>query len=93
MEFGLTKDLVDIIVRNYLKKNKQPPISQGIPGKIGGQDLERDGHVSVKEHLSTLAKRANASHPNIINAWFDNVESLFQKIALDPVTSSGQNRI
>ena len=33
MEFGLTKDLVDTIVRNYLKEKKLPPISQGIPGK------------------------------------------------------------
>ena len=74
-------------------KTSYPQFLKEFQEKIGGQDLERDGHVSVKEHLSTLAKRANASHPNIINAWFDNVEFLFQKIALDPVTSSGQNRI
>ena len=34
MGFGLTKYLVDIIVRDYLKENKLPnPFSQGISGK------------------------------------------------------------
>ena len=90
MGFGLTKYLVDIIVRDYLKENKLPnPFSQGIPGKDWWTRFrKRWPCISEKKpHHLISKKRADASHSNIINAWFDNLESLFQKIALDPVTS------
>ena len=95
MGFGLTKDLVDIIVKDYLMENKLPnPFSHGIPGKDRWTRFRKRWPCISKrkpQHLSK--KRADASHPSMIDAWFDNLESLFQKIALDPATSSQQNRI
>ena len=79
MGFGLTKYLADIIVRDYLMENKLPnPFSQGIPGKDWWTRFRKRWPCisERKSHHLISKKRADASHPNIINTWFDNLESL-----------------
>jgi len=89
--FGLTKELVGIVIRDYLKY--QPahpnPFHHGIPGNdwwsLFLKRWKCDLSIRKPQHLST--NRATAATPEAISAWFDQVESFISKTGLAEMPS------
>ena len=75
MGFGLTKDLIDVVIVDYLKDNGiENPFAKNVPGKDWWQRFMKRWPILSErkpQHLST--KRAQAGNRVILNAWFDKV--------------------
>ena len=84
--FGLTKELVGVVVRDYL--NDQPlrrnPFHDGIPGKDWWKlFLKRwASQLSIRKPQHLPTHRAAGSSPEVMDEWFQRVESLFQSSGL-----------
>ena len=84
--FGLTKDLVLIVICDYL--NDQPlrpnPFCDGIPGKdwwsLFLKHLTSQLGLRKPQHLPT--RRASAALPEVMAEWFKRFESLFSETDL-----------
>ena len=86
MGFGLTRDLVQVVIHAYLQDHDIPnPFTGGVPGKDWWQRFMR-WWPSLSErkpqHLST--KRAQAADGEIVYAWFDKVEAVLSSAGLNP---------
>ena len=84
--FGLTKDLVGVIIHDYLKdqSTRPTPFQHGIPGHDWWRlFLKRwNTQLSVRKPQHLPTSRASAVTPQAIEAWFDKVESVLSKIGL-----------
>ena len=71
--FGLTKNLVEVVLFEHIKAANSKPILQRIGIPWSERFLRRWPCLSEckPQHL-----RAEASHPEVINGWFDRVEEL-----------------
>lgn len=85
MGFGLTRNLVEIVLVEYIKEQQIPnPFRSGIPGRDWWERfLRRWPCLSERKPQHLSKKRAEASHPDIINGWFDRVEELARSVSLD----------
>ena len=85
MGFGLTRDLVEIVLFEYIKQQQIPnPFPTGIPGRDWWQRfLSRWPCLGERKPQHLSKKRSEASHPEIINGWFDRVEELARSVSLD----------
>ena len=93
MGFGLTKALVDVVVHRYLlERGIANPFTNGIPGRDWWQRfLKRWPCLSERKPQHLSKKRMEASHTDIICAWFDKVEKALEEAGLDPTdTNTGQ---
>ena len=84
--FGLTKDLVGVIIHDYLKDQptRPNPFQHGIPGHDWWRlFLKRwNTQLSVRKPQHLPTSRASAARPQAIEAWFDKVKSVLRKIGL-----------
>jgi len=82
---------VEVVLFEYIKEQQIPnPFHNGIPGETGGHFLRRWPCLSERKPQHLSKKRAEASHPEIINGWFDRVEELARSVSLnfsDPATA------
>ena len=95
--FGLTKELVGVIVRNYLKDQpfRPNPFRSGVPGKDWWSRFlkwwARELTVRKPQHL--LTHRATTSE-DMICQWFQRVENMFVKTGLNHLSPNDlQHRI
>ena len=67
--FGLTRDLVEIVLFEYIKEQQIPnPFPSGIPGRDWWQRfMKRWPCLSERKPQHLSKSRAKASHPEIIN--------------------------
>ena len=95
MGFGLARSLVEIVLTEYIKEQQIPnPFRSGIPGQDWWERFLRRWPCSSErkpQHLSN--KRAEASHPDVINGWFDQVEELARSVDLDLSDPESTNRL
>ena len=86
MGYGMTRDLVDAVIFDYLKDTGKPnPFTGGVPGRSWWRSFLKRWPILRErkpQHLSK--KRAKAGNPDIINAWFDKLDSIFSEAGLDP---------
>ena len=78
MGFGLTKELIEVVVLDYIKENniKVPSFTGGIPGKDWWQRFFKRWPTLANRKPQHLSKhRAKAANPAIVEAWFDKVEA------------------
>ena len=84
--FGLTKDLVGVVICDYMKDQpmRPNPFQQGIPGHdwwwLFMKRWKSQLSIRKPQHLPT--NRANAATPEVIGAWFDKFESVLRRIGL-----------
>ena len=85
MGFGLTKDLIDVVIVDYLKDNGiENPFANNVPGKDWWQRFMKRWPILSErkpQHLST--KRAQAGNRVILNVWFDKAEEVLSNAGLD----------
>ena len=95
MGFGITKEVVTTVVRDYVTQNSiQNPFSHGAPGKDWWQRFMKRWPCLSEHKSQHLSKsRADASHADIINSWFNNLETLFSRIGLNSSDPQFANRI
>ena len=95
MRYGLTKDLVEVVIYDYLKENDIPnPFTGGVPGRDWWQRfLKRWPHFSERKPQHLSKKRAQAGNGDIINAWFDKLNEVFSSAGLDPYNPSVASRL
>lgn len=95
MGFGLTKDLVGVVIVDYLKSNNIPnPFVNDMPGKDWWQRFMKRWPILSErkpQHLST--KRAQAGNAEILTAWFDQVEDVLRSAGIDPCDPSAATRL
>ena len=86
MGFGITRELVEVVLFDYIKENDIPnPFNGGVPGRDWWQGFMRRWPMLSErkpQHLSL--KRAQAGDKEIIGAWFDEVNAMLTKAGLDP---------
>ena len=84
--FGMTKELVGVIIHDYLKDQptQSNPFQHGVPGKDWWQLFlkrwEKAAGVRKPQHLPT-SQASTASHEAIGN-WFDRLEYFLSKVGL-----------
>ena len=95
MGYGLTKDLVEVVIYDYLKENDIPnPFTGGVPGRDWWQRfLKRWPRLSERKPQHLSKKRAQAGNGDIINAWFDKLDEVFSSAGLDPHNPSVASRL
>jgi hypothetical protein len=97
MGFGLTKELVNVVVRDYIREKQIPnPFRDGVPGRDWWSRFKsRWPCINERQPQHLSKKRSSASHPAILNAWFDNLKSIFEKqeFHLPHLLVSEENRI
>ena len=94
MGFGLTRSLVEIVLTEYIKEQQIPnPFHSGIPGQDWWERfLRRWPCLSERKPQHLSKKRAETSHPDVINGWFDRVEEL-ASVDLDLSDPASANRL
>ena len=84
--FGLTKDLVGVVIHDYLKDQpaRPNPFQHGVPGHDWWRlFLKRwDSQLSMRKPQHLPTSQATATTPEVIGAWFDKVESVLSTIGL-----------
>ena len=86
MGFELTKELVGIVICDYL--NDQPghpnPFSSGVPGEDWWQRFHKRWHseLSVRKPQHLPTHRALSATPEVIYGWFECVQQLFDETKL-----------
>ena len=90
MGFGLTKAVVEVVVFEYLKdKSILNPFNDGVPGKDWwSRFLKCWPCISQRRPQHLSSKRAAASSEDIIQAWFDKLDELFQELHTDATDPS-----
>ena len=88
--FGLTKEIANVVISDYLKENKIPnPFHNGIPGRDWWERFKKRWPcISERQPQLLCKKRLTASHSSIINAWFDNLKCVFEKSGLSVTNQS-----
>ena len=86
MGYGLTRELVEQIVYQYLKDNEIPnPFVGGMPGRDWWERFrKRWPCLSERKPQNLSRKRAQAGNVDVINAWFDQLDQVFTNVAFDP---------
>ena len=80
MRFELMKELVDIVIRDYL--NNQPgrpnPFSSGVPGEDWWQCFLKHWHseLSVQKPQQLPTHHAFSATPQVMDGWFKHVQQL-----------------
>ena len=86
MGFGLTKNLVGVVIHDYLKDQpaRPNPFQHGIPGRDWWRlFLKRwESQLSVRKPQHLPTSQATAATPEAIAAWFEKVESVLSTIGL-----------
>ena len=95
MGFGLTKELIEVVVLDYIKENNiKVPFTGGIPGKDWWQRFFKRWPTLAHRKPQHLSKhRAEAANPAIVEAWFDKVEAFLREVGLDPSDPSIATRL
>ena len=95
MEYGLTNDLVEVVIYDYLKENDIPnPFTGGVPGCDWWQRfLKHWPRLSERKPQHLSKKRAQAGNGDIINAWFDKLDEVFSSAGLNPYNPSVASRL
>ena len=84
--FGMTKDLVGVVICDYLKDQpaRPNPFTLGIPGhdwwRLFMKRWSSELSIRKPQHLPT--SRATAMTIETINSWFDKLESVLKEIGL-----------
>ena len=82
--FGLTKELVSVVIRDYLKDQpyRPNPFNDGVPGKDWWELFLKCWHSKISvhkpQHLPT--NRAISASEEVLDAWFQHVNDLFKKM-------------
>ena len=86
MGYGLTRDLVEVVVFEYLKDQEIPnPFVGGVPGRDWWHRfMLRWPRLSERRPQNLSKSRARASNPEIMNAWFNKLDEVFANLAFDP---------
>ena len=86
MGFGITRELVEVVLFDYIKENDIPnPFNGGVPGRDWWQGfMRRWPMLSERKPKHLSLKRAQAGDKEIIGAWFDEVNAMLAKVGLDP---------
>ena len=86
MGYGVTKDVVDAVIYDYLRETKKPnPFTGGVPGHDWWRRfLGRWPCLSKRKPQHLSKKRAQAGNSEVINAWFDNLDKIFATSGLNP---------
>ena len=86
-EFGLTKELVSVVIRDYLKDQpyRPNPFNDGVPGKDWWQLFLKRWHseISVRKPQHLPTNRAVSASGEVLDVWFQCVKDLFQKTGLN----------
>ena len=84
--FGLMKELVGMVIRDYLADlpDRPNPFVNGVPGKDWWQlFLKRwQSELSVQKPQQLPAHRALSATPEVLDQWFKQVENLFKATGL-----------
>ena len=74
--FGLTRELVEVVISDYLKDHSIPnPFTGGVPGKDWWQRFLKRWPALAERKPQHLGKsRAEPGDTGIIQTWFDKVE-------------------
>ena len=87
MGFGLTKELVGIVIKDYL--DNQPfrpnPFKDGLPGRDWWtRFLKRwESQLSVHKPQHLPTHRAASANEEVLSSWFERVLDVFKKTGLD----------
>ena len=86
MGFGLTRELVEVVLSDYLKDNSIPnPFTGGVPGKDWWQRfLKRWPSLAERKPQHLSKSRAEAGDKETIQMWFNKVEEVLTSAGLDP---------
>ena len=86
MGFGITPELVQVVLFDYLEDNDIPnPFKGEVPGKGWWQRfMRRWPMLSERKPQHLTLKRAEAGDRKIISAWFDQVNEVITKAKLNP---------
>ena len=88
--FGLTKELVGVVIRDYLKDQsyRPNPFKDGVPGKEWWQLFMKRWHskISVRKPQHLPTNRAVSASEEVLDAWFQRVKDLFKKTGLDSLS-------
>lgn len=89
--FALTKELVSIVIRDYLKDQdyRPNPFKNCLPGKDWWQlFLKRwNSEISIRKPQHLPASRAACATEEVIDAWFTRVKNVLNKSGLESVTN------
>ena len=84
MGFGMTKQLVETVVTDYIRENIPTPFTNGTPGKDWWQRFKKRWPTLAERKPQHLSKRrAEAANEVTMNAFFDALEEAFTKNGLD----------
>ena len=91
MGYGLTKDLVEVVIYDYLKENDiLNPFTGGVPGRDWWQRfLKRWPRLSERKPQHLSKKRTQAGNGDII----DKLDEVFSSAGLDPYNPSVASRL
>ena len=86
MGFGLTRELVGVVLSDYLQDHSIPnPFTGGVPGKDWWRHFLKCWPSLAERKPQHLSKsRAEAGDTGIIRMWFDKVEEVLSSAGLDP---------
>ena len=84
--FGVTKDLVGVVIRDYLKDQefRPNPFRDGVPGKDWWHRFMSRWHsqISVRKPQHLPVQRALSATPEVMDAWFHRIDELYEKTGL-----------
>ena len=86
MGFGLTRELVGVVLSDYLQDHSIPnPFTGGVPGKDWWRCFLKCWPSLAERKPQHLSKsRAEAGDTGIVRMWFDKVEEVLSSAGLDP---------
>ena len=95
MGFGMSKQLVETIVTDYIKENNiNTPFTNGIPGKDWWQRFKTRWPTLTERKPQHLSKRrAEAANEATVNSFFDALEKVFYNGGLDISDPTSAQRI
>ena len=85
MGFGMTKQLVENIVKDYIQENDiDTPFKDGVPGQDWWQRFRKRWPTLAERKPQHLSKRrAEAANEDTIMSFFDNLEKVFSDNGLN----------
>ena len=85
MGFGLTGELVGVVLSDYLQDHSIPNLTGGVPGKDWWRCFLKCWPSLTERKPQHLSKsRAEAGDTGIIRMWLDKVEEMLSSAGLDP---------
>ena len=86
MGFGLSRDVVEVVVFEYLRDNEIPnPFTGGVPGNDWWRRfMSRWPSLTERKPQHLTKARSRAGCKEVIDAWFDRVKEVLTTAGLDP---------